>query len=210
MSASLLAFSLVALILVITPGPDFATVVPNALRGRGVSTSFGTASGLAVHAGIAVAGLSSIVLASDVAFSIVKYAGAAFLIYLGVKAIYKSSRSSSHKPVQPENPRPAGLPLTAGHAYRQGFLVNVLNPKAPLIYLSIMPQFMVTGVSTTTQLLLKSLVLVGLALTWYFVLTALVTTLRPLINRASRWIDRVTGAVLIALGIRVALEVRPA
>lgn len=207
MVGSLLAFSAVALVLVITPGPDFATVVPNAVRGRGVATSLGTASGLAVHAGIAVAGLSSVILASDIAFSIVKYAGAAFLVYLGVRALWKS-RTTGVKST-PSVGATHG-PLTSGRAYQQGFFVNVLNPKAPLIYLSIMPQFLVTELSATVQLLAMSAVLVSLALGWYLILTLLVTHLRSVIERFRVWIDRTTGVVLIALGVRVALETRPA
>lgn len=89
-------------------------------------------------------------------------------------------------------------------AYRQGLLVNVLNPKAPLIYLSIMPQFLDPGLPTTTQFMMMSGVLVGLALVWYVALTLLVGVLRATIERFQAWIDRATGAVLIALGARIA------
>ena len=86
MGHGLLGFALVALVLVLTPGPDFAIVVPNALRSRraGVATALGTATGLAIHALIAALGLSAIVLASDAAFSVVKYVGVAFLVLLGI------------------------------------------------------------------------------------------------------------------------------
>ncbi|MEO9199593.1 MAG: LysE family translocator, partial [Antricoccus sp.] len=166
MKSALFAFSLVALLLVVTPGPDFAVVVPNALRGRrtGIATAFGTASGLAVHAAIAAAGLSAIILASDLAFSIIKYLGAAFLILLGIRALWKSRRS--HDKREPSTTKPT-RPLSVGGAYRQGLMVNVLNPKASLIYLSIMPQFLQPNVSTTHQLLAMSAILVALALTWY-------------------------------------------
>lgn len=207
MTSSLLAFAAVALVLVLTPGPDFAVVVPNALRGRGIATSLGTASGLAIHAAIAVAGLSSIILASDVVFSFVKYAGATFLAYLGVRALWKSRNAQPRKRRVPVS---APVPLTSSRAYRQGLLVNVLNPKAPLIYLSIMPQFLQPSQPATAQLLAMSAVLVGCALAWYMTLTMLVERLRAVIRRFATWIDRVTGAVLIGLGIRVALETRPA
>lgn len=205
---ALLTFSGLALLLVAAPGPDFAVVVPNALRGRraGVATAFGTASGLAVHAGVAAAGLSAIVLASDVAFSIVKYLGAAFLVVLGIRALWRSRGSGDT--TDPSTTEPL-QPLPVWRAYRQGLMVNILNPKAPLIYLSVMPQFLQPDVSTTVQLLTMSAVLVGIALTWYISLTFLVTVLRPVIQRHRGWIDRCTGAVLITLGVRVALESRP-
>lgn len=208
MEPALLKFAGVALLLVLIPGPDFAVVVPNALRGRamGTATAFGTASGLAIHAGIAAAGLSAVVLTSDLAFSAVKYLGAAFLLYLGVRALLKSRRSRPHPPaLTPERSRPR----TGRAAYRQGLLVNLLNPKAPLIYLSVMPQFLQPTSSDTAQLAAMSAILVGLALAWYVALTLLVRVLRPIIEQSRVWIDRVTGVVLIGLSVRVALESRP-
>ncbi|XAS75660.1 LysE family translocator [Dermatophilaceae bacterium Sec6.4] len=209
MEAALLTFSAVAFLLVVTPGPDFAAVVPNALRGRpaGIATALGTASGLAVHAGIAAAGLSTIVLASDCAFSLVKYLGAAFLVLLGLRALWRSRGSKTAE--EPRTTVPS-RPLPIGRAYRQGLMVNVLNPKAPLIYLSVMPQFLQTNVSTTAQLLAMSAILVAIALTWYTTLTFLVAVFRPVIERFRASIDRFTGLILITLGIRVAFETRPA
>lgn len=208
MEPALLEFAVVALVLVLIPGPDFAVVVPNALRGpaTGTATAFGTASGLAVHAGIAAAGLSAVVLTSDLAFSAVKYLGAVFLLYLGVRSLWKSRRSHP-QPAAPSPERPRVLTWRA--AYRQGLLVNLLNPKAPLIYLSVMPQFLQPTSSATAQLAAMSAILVGLALTWYTALTLLVGVLRPVIEQSRVWIDRVTGVVLIGLGVRVALESRP-
>lgn len=208
MKSALLEFAGVALLLILIPGPDFAVVVPNALRGRatGTATALGTASGLAVHAGIAAAGLSAVVLTSDVVFSAVKYLGAAFLLYLGVRALWKSRRTR-RQPTAPTTEQ--CRPLTGRAAYRQGLLVNLLNPKAPLIYLSVMPQFLQPTSSSTAQLAAMSTILVGLALTWYIVLTLLVGVLRPIIEQFRVWIDRVTGLVLIGLGVRVALESRP-
>ena len=101
-------------------------------------------------------------------------------------------------------------PLRAFTGYRQGFLVNVLNPKAPLIYLSVMPQFIDSGADAFQQLVAMSVLLVSIALVWYLLLTTLVGVLRLTIERFGHWIDRVTGAVLIALGLRLALEARPA
>ncbi len=207
---ALWAFAGVALLLVLTPGADFAVVVPNALRSRrtGFATAFGTASGLAVHAGIAAAGLSAIVLASDLAFSAVKYAGAAFLVLLGIRALIKSRRDKAPAPT----PAPAELRqkrLTLFGAYRQGLVVNVLNPKAPLIYLSVMPQFLQPQMPANAQLLWMSGILVAIALAWYLLLTVVIGLVRPAVQRFGAWIDRVTGVVLIGLGARVALESRP-
>jgi threonine/homoserine/homoserine lactone efflux protein len=211
MDHGLLGFALVALVLVLTPGPDFAVVVPNALRSRraGVATALGTATGLAMHALIAALGLSAIVLASDVAFSVVKYVGVAFLVLLGIRAIWQSRSAGRREPSSAVS-EGSVPPLRASAGYRQGFLVNVLNPKAPLIYLSVMPQFTDPGADAFGQLMAMSVLLVGIALVWYLLLTMLVGVLRRTIERFRHWIDRVTGVVLIALGLRLALETRPA
>lgn len=211
MDHDLLGFGLIALVLVLTPGPDFAVVVPNALRSRrgGVATALGTATGLAMHALIAALGLSAIVLASDVAFSVVKYVGVALLVLLGIRAIWQSRSAGRCEPSSAVSevlvpPRR----LSAG--YRQGLLVNVLNPKAPLIYLSVMPQFTHPGADAFGQMVAMSVLLVGIAVVWYLFLTMLVGVLRRTIERFRYKIDQFTGAVLIALGLRLAFETRPA
>jgi threonine/homoserine/homoserine lactone efflux protein len=206
MKHGLLGFAAVAALLVVTPGPDFAVVLPNALRSRrsGAATAFGTASGLALHALAAALGLSVILASSATAFTVVKVAGAAFLCFLGVRALYLSRRGHGHdlSEAPPEKPR------SAYQCYRQGFLTNVLNPKAPVIYLSILPQFLVPGQDHGVQLALMSGTLVAIALTWYLLLTLLVQPLRQPIVRFRHWIDRVTGTILIVLGIRLAFERR--
>ncbi|WBU38805.1 LysE family translocator [Homoserinibacter sp. YIM 151385] len=205
MESSLVAFSLVAVVLVLTPGPDFAVVVPNAMRGRGIATTLGTVSGLTVHAAIAAAGLSVVILASDVAFSVVKYLGAAFLLFLGLRTLWQSRGAKADRPrVAPRGSEA----LPRWRAFRQGLLVNVLNPKAPLIYLSVMPQFLAPGVPAQPQLVAMSVLLVAIAAAWYLTLTALVHRLRPILRRFSTWIDRATGAVLVLLGVGTALQVR--
>jgi len=132
------AFVAVAAVLVLTPGPDFAVVVRNALRGRrlGVATSAGTISGLLVHTVAAALGLSAVLAASALAFTLVKVAGAGYLCWLGMRALLSagSHRAAHQDPSQSASPLPARL------AFRHGLLTNVLNPKAPLIFLSVLPQ----------------------------------------------------------------------
>ncbi len=208
MGHGVLGFAIVAAILVLTPGPDFAVVLPNALRSRraGAATAVGTASGLAVHAVAAALGLSLLLKGSAEAFTAVKVAGALVLCVLGVRAL----RASRRRPESTEPKRVSAPPLPAMRAYRQGFFVNVLNPKAPVIYLSVMPQFLDPHLPANPQLALMSAILVALALIWYLVLTLLVQYAREPILRVRHWIDRVTGTVLILLGIRLAFERQPA
>lgn len=205
------AFVVVAAVLVITPGPDFAVVVRNALRGRrqGFATSAGTVSGLLVHTLTAALGLSAVLAASAVAFTVVKVAGALYLCWLGVRAFAAAGSHTAARNIPATTP-PA-LPLPTRSAFRHGLLTNVLNPKAPLIFLSVLPQFIPRGVAVLPRTLLLSLILVTLAAAWYLTLTGLVATLQPLLSRpvVRRRLDRVTGVVLVGLGIRLALEHRP-
>lgn len=203
------AFIAVAAVLVITPGPDFAVVVRNALRGRrqGVATTAGTVSGLMVHTAVAALGLSAILAASAVVFTGVKVAGAGYLCWLGLRALRSAG---SHDPEPGDHRRPVTL-LRTRLAFRQGLLTNVLNPKAPLIFLSVLPQFIPRGAAVLPRTLLLSVILVGLATAWYLTLAGLVATLQPVLSRPAvrRRLDRVTGVVLIGLGIRLVLEQRP-
>jgi len=203
------AFVAVAAVLVLTPGPDFAVVVRNALRGRrlGVATSAGTISGLLVHTVAAALGLSAVLAASALAFTLLKVAGAVYLCWLGVRALLSAgSHGASHQDLSQ-----LATPLPARLAFRHGLLTNVLNPKAPLIFLSVLPQFIPRGVAVLPRTLLLSMILVGLAAVWYLSVAALVASVQPVLSRPAvrRRLDRVTGVVLISLGVRLALERRP-
>jgi threonine/homoserine/homoserine lactone efflux protein len=203
----LLGFAVVAALLVLAPGPDFAVVLPSALRSRraGVATASGTATGLAVHAVIAALGLSVLLQSSALAFTVVKLAGAVFLGVLGVRAVAASRRRAPG----PGRPVAVDSPPSVRKAYLRGLLVNILNPKAPIIYLSVMPQFLDAGQPVTTQLAIMSTTLVTLALTWYVLLSLLVQPFKKAILRVRHWIDRVSGTALIVLGVRLALAQRP-
>ncbi len=209
------AFVGVAAVLVMTPGADFAVVVRNGLRSRraGLSTSAGTVTGLLVHTAAAAAGLSAVLAASAVAFTVVKLAGAVYLCWLGARALWASrSRPSPGSPAESAGPGVVVGPLPVRSAFRQGLLTNLLNPKAPLIFLSVLPQFVPAGAPVLPRTLLLSTILVGLAALWYAVLAAAVTRLRLVLTRARvrRRLDQVTGTVLVGLGIRLALEKSPA
>lgn len=173
-----------------------------------MATSAGTVSGLLVHATAAALGLSAVLAASALAFTIVKLVGGAYLCWLGLRALLSSPSRSDREP-----PRARSTPksLPAGLAYRHGLLTNVLNPKAPLIFLSVLPQFIPRGAAVLPRTLLYSGILVALAALWFFVLACLVARLQPVFSRAAvrRGLCRLTGVVLITLGIRLALERRP-
>ncbi len=184
-------------------------MVRNALRGRGlgVATSAGTISGLLVHTVAAALGLSAVLAASALAFTLVKVAGAGYLCWLGMRALLSAgSRRAAHQDLSQ-----SATPLPARLAFRHGLLTNVLNPKAPLIFLSVLPQFIPRGAAVLPRTLLLSMILVGLAGVWYLSVAALVASVQPVLSRLAvrRRLDRVTGVVLIGLGVRLALERRP-
>jgi len=217
----ILPFLVVATVLVVTPGPDFAVVTRNALRfGRraGMFTAWGVTTGLAIWTAASVLGLSALLRVSAVAFETVKLAGAAYLLYLGGRTLLVAIGSRSAGTIldgESDGKRvvsrgePGRAPRAAAAAsYRQGLLCNVLNPKAAAIFTSIIPQFVVTGRLAEVQLAIFGLILVLLGVIWlslYSVLAAGARTFmgRPRIRRA---VDAVTGCVLVGFGLRLATE----
>lgn len=207
----------VAIVLVITPGPDFAMTTKNVIRaGRraGTLTALGVATGAAVWTAASVLGLATILRFSDTAFMAVKFIGAGYLMYLGVRALV-SAITIVPKPVpigpvwQPgrANLAPGRTYVSAAAAYRQGLLCNLLNPKAAAIYTSVIPQFVSPGAGSEAQLALMGSVLVLLIAVWLCAYSAMAATLGMKLGpRARQAIDGVTGCVLIGLGLRLAVE----
>ena len=194
-------------LLTITPGPDMLLVLRNGIRGGSAAawaTGLGCCTGIAVHATLAVAGLSAILAASAEAFTVVKLAGAAYLVFLGAQALWGTFRGRG------ELGRAAELEAPSGSAFRQGLLTNLLNPKIALLFLTLLPQFVADGeprVATTA--VLAAIFLAG-AVVWWRVFSLAVGPLGRVLSRPRvvTWFERATGTILIALGVRVALERR--
>ena len=204
LDGSILAFIGIAALLTILPGADMALVAKvTLLDGRRAAflTSLGICAGLPVHATASALGLSLILATSAEAFTVVKFAGAAYLAYLGIRTIRDSFRPAADAPV----PARAG---SRAAAFAQGWLSNVLNPKVALFYLTFLPQFISPG----DNVLAKSLLLAGihavLGLIWLPLYAYAIDRIGVLIRGARRWLERVSGAALIGLGVRLALERR--
>ncbi len=198
-------FLAVATLVVVTPGPDMALVARNTFAGgriSGLATSVGTCSGLLVHATAAALGLSAVLLASSQAFTVVKIAGAAYLIFLGIRTIIGAGRDTSFR----EGEKATDL----WTAYRQGVLTNVLNPKVAVFFLSLLPQFIDPGSGSTWRLLLLSALFIVMGLVWLTVYTLALHAVGPFVDRprVRTVIDTVTGGVLLLLGARLALQRR--
>jgi len=191
-------------LLTISPGADMALVAKITLeRGRrdALLATMGICSGLLVHATASALGLSVILATSAEAFTVVKLVGAAYLVYLGVQALRSSFR---HETVAAVAPRPSTSPFV------QGLLSNVLNPKVAVFYLTFMPQFMSPG----DNVLVRSLAFAGahgiMGVAWLTAYAYVLSRISVVLGRSGvrRWLERVTGGVLVALGLRLALERR--
>ncbi len=136
---NLLAFLLCAVALTVVPGPDIIFVTTQSLtngRTSGIFTAMGMCTGVIIHATLAAVGLSAVLRQSAVAFAIVKYAGAAYMFYLAFDAFRSACRAP--RATEAKAPVPA---RTFPSLYRQGFLMNILNPKVALFFLTLLPQF---------------------------------------------------------------------
>ncbi len=202
-SVDLAGFLAVATVVVITPGPDMALVARNTLTGgrsSGFATAAGTCSGLVVHSLAAALGLSALLLASSQAFTAVKLAGAVYLVYLGLRGVFGRRRVGGEDGASPKAVAPWA-------AYRQGLLTNVLNPKVALFFVALLPQFAEPGRGSGLRLLTLMGLFVGMGLAWLAAYTSAVHAAGGFLNRASvrRVVERVTGGILVAFGVRLAL-----
>lgn len=195
-------------VLVIAPGPDMAYFLARTLaqgRRAGAVAVLGINLGAYVHVAAAVLGLSAILATSSLAFTMVKWAGAAYLIWIGVQAIL--SRAG---PLQLDGR--AQTELNGRAIFWQGFLCDVLNPKVALFFLTFLPQFVRVddpAASGARQLLVLGITcnVVALAINLVFVQLASVATRRLRTSgRLVTWLNRTMGAVFIGLGIRLGYE----
>jgi threonine/homoserine/homoserine lactone efflux protein len=199
----LLPFLGVAALVIMTPGPDTVVTTRSTLMGgrrAGVMTAFGVITGQACWTVAASAGVTALLIASEPAFLAVKYAGAAYLVYLGAGALAAAIRGG-------EPCEHAGVPAVARTtAYRQGLLSDLSNPKMAAFFTSLLPQF---G-STFAEMLVLGLIFCALTWLWLALYATALARVgdalrRPVVRRA---FEAVTGAVLVALGLRLAAEPR--
>jgi threonine/homoserine/homoserine lactone efflux protein len=200
----LAAFLAVALVVICTPGPDTALTVRNSLLGSrraGIFTALGVSTGQLVWTLAASIGIAALLVASEPAFQALKLAGAAYLIWLGVQTLRGVVRRRS-----PERDSRLRRALSPRQAWRQGVLSNLGNPKSAAFFTSLLPQF---GDSFVVLLALGLLYSV-LTLTWLTGYAVAVARAGDLLRRdkVRRALDVVTGAVLVAFGIRLATERR--
>jgi threonine/homoserine/homoserine lactone efflux protein len=205
----LLPFLVASTLVTLVPGADMALVTRQVFLGGtrlAQRTILGNLTGIVVHGTALAVGLSALLVASATAYTVVKLAGAAYLIWLGVQTI-----RSSRKPAVTADAAPdADAPVSPRRAYVQGLVSTVLNPKPALFFLTFIPQFIDPDRSVLGQTLFLTLLHVMVGLIWLTAYAHLVNRARRALAREGfrRWLERSTGAVLIALGVRVAVERR--
>lgn len=196
---TLLTFTAVAAIAYVTPGPDWFVVMRHATTSRraGWVAAIGVQSGLVVHMTAAAVGVAAVLLASAEAFTVLKLVGAAYLVYLGARALRDSFH---HRPDESDAEGEPAVPLA--RVWHQSFTANVLNPKAALFFVAVLPQFVSPGTAVAPQVLLLGLVDIALGLAWWAVFVVGVRGVRAALGgRRSRvLVDRVAGTALISLG----------
>ncbi|MBL3669026.1 LysE family translocator [Streptomyces sp. M2CJ-2] len=201
MLVQLLAAAGVLAVLTMVPGPDMAVVTRRAVAcgwRDGLRTVGGISAGLLTWGVLTVAGLAALLAASATAYTVVKLAGAAYLVFLGVQSLLAGRRDRTGTP--PSTAAPKGNP------WRTGLVSNVFNPKVAVFYTGLLPTLAPSGMSPHAGMAVLVLLHVALTLVWlsgYVMVLAKARALfeRPVVRRA---MDRVTGVVLIGFGLKVA------
>jgi threonine/homoserine/homoserine lactone efflux protein len=212
-TAAAVGFAVALVPLVLTPGVSFTLATRRTLAGErhgALLVAAGTATGILIHAVLATAGLSAVVTRSAQAFTVVKLIGAAYLVWLGARYLWRT-RPGGSEPRAESGTRGVGSRhrSRAGRgAYTQALLGNVLNPKAAVVYLTLAPQFVADTAAMVPTMLTLAGVHAAMNTAWLLVWSHVV-------GRGGRWlattrarlaIDRVSGSVLVTLGVRAALR----
>jgi RhtB (resistance to homoserine/threonine) family protein len=192
------------LLAVMSPGPDFAMITRNSLvysRRSAVLSSAGLACGILVHVSYCLLGIGLVISRSILVFNIIKWAGAAYLVWIGIKSL----RAKRHDPNNTGEAKTRDI--TTSQALRLGFLTNVLNPKATLFFLALFTQ--VINPETPMAIQVGYGLEMAIATFCWFALVATVLSHRAIkarFERVQHWLERAFGAILIAFGIRVAFS----
>jgi threonine/homoserine/homoserine lactone efflux protein len=199
MLEAVVAFTPVAAMLALSPGPATALVIHSAARGgrgRALSAMAGDAAGLAIWAVASMFGVSALVAASATAFTVLKVIGAGILVCFGIQAI-RRARSGHDAPAARD-----------GRPFRRGVVTALANPKVGLFYVALLPQFVPEGSPLLATTLLLAAVQILLSMAWYLLLASAVSRARAAFVRGARKLEAISGAALIGFGIKLAADAR--
>lgn len=200
-------FVFMCMLLIILPGPDTAIATKNTLTvGRigGLKTALGTCCALLIHTSAAVFGLSAIIVKSAFLFSVFKYVGAIYLIYLGIKTLWALRKKEVAASVEMNTAKQ----FENKSCFKQGFLTDLLNPKVAVFFLTFLPQFVDAGSDTFVPFLIMGFTYTVLTAIWFFLYVYLLNQISTFMKKpkAQNMIEGITGAILIGFGIKLALE----
>jgi threonine/homoserine/homoserine lactone efflux protein len=203
-AGSLTAYVAAASLLTVTPGLDTALVLRTAASQgarRAALTGLGIAAGCFGWAMLVSLGLGALLAASELGYSILKWAGAAYLIWIGCSMLRHPRSELAERPVHRHSER---------RAFSTGVLTNLLNPKVGVFYISFLPQFVPPHVQAAPYMLLLGAIHAGLGIIWFAALIAATRPMARLLRRRPvvRWCDRVTGGMFVAFGIGLAVQRR--
>jgi threonine/homoserine/homoserine lactone efflux protein len=206
------AWIAVAMVLIVTPGPDTALIIRNTLRAGARSASLsavGVGLGSAAWAAASVIGVAALLESSDAAFTVFKLAGAGYLVYLGLRTLAGTFRPPVAAAADPATAVAAPRTVGAGSAFLQGVLNNLLNPKAGAIFATVMPQFVEPG-DSASRLVLMVLCYDAICIAWLCAYAVVISRVRRTTAgaRVRKSLERMTGTVMVGLGVRLALESR--
>lgn len=209
MDASLLAFVGISVVVIVTPGPDTAVTIRSTLLGgrtAGIATALGVATGQGIWALAAAIGVVALLVASEPLFLAIKYAGAGYLVVLGVQALWSAWCPTADAATDPAPARR----LRPRTAFRHGLVSDLGNPKMAVFFASLLPQFVPDGTDPFAALLALGLGFAAMTFAWLTVYAAVVARAGDVLRRpvVRRWTEAVTGGVLVALGLRIAVESR--
>lgn len=206
---NLLLYVPMSALMVIMPGPDFALVTRVALaqgRAAGTLAACGVALGIGVHTALAMLGISAAIVHSRLLFSLLEYGGGAFLCWMGLQSL-RNAPTAAQAVLRCGEASPAGsVTPSLRRSFAQGFLTNVLNPKAIVYFLTFLPQFMQPDAPLAPQFLVLGGILGLLVLLWFVTLANLLQTVRALFlrPRVQLWLYRCTGIFFLCFGVRLA------
>jgi threonine/homoserine/homoserine lactone efflux protein len=202
-------FLAAGLLLNITPGPDMALIIARSTQQgtrAGMTAALGVGAGACIHIAAAAIGISAIIVASAFAFSMLKWVGALYLIYIGIQILRTSIRTTTRQ--EPRQPLP---PVSLRWIFIQGVLTNALNPKVAVFFLAFLPQFVdAEAPSVVTAFVTLGLIFNAMGTTWNVAVAWFAGTVGASTGyaRARAWLERGIGALFIGVGIKLALAER--
>jgi len=197
-------FVITCVFLIILPGPDTAIMTKNTLtvgKQGGLKTMIGICCALSIHTLTAIVGLSAIIAKSALLFSIFKYIGAVYLIYLGIKSLWTLRNQETTETV-------VKIKYKNTSSFKQGFLTNLLNPKIAVFFLTFLPQFVNPGSHTFMPFLILGMTYIVLTIVWYLFYIYLLNQISAFMKKpkTQKVIEGITCTILIGFGIKLALE----